>query len=1158
MGLTKIAITRPVFMLMLMLAAILLGNQARTSMRVEQNPEVNFGVLTISTVYPGAGPEEINTLISRKIEEVCAGVNGIREVTSTSQEGISTVVAQFEIGTNMDNALNETRAKVDAIVNQLPLGIEKPTINKLDTASSPVLYMVAKSDKLSNQEVRDIADDKLKDVFSRVPGVASVSIQGGDVRELQVRLRKDKLLAYGIGIAQVQRAVQAATLNVPSGRVVNGDREYAVRVLGEFKTVDELKNMVLSISDFSNPNAKGKTIRLQDIATIEDSVKERTSYARLNGVDAVVIIVQKTREGNAVEISKAIVGESGKALPTLESIEKKKAAKQPLTVIEKIKDQYGIDTVVTLNQATFIEESITDLNFSLFFGIALVGLIVFIFLHDWRGTLIVSIAIPICIMATFIAMKAFGFTINNLSMLALSLAVGVLVDDAIVVLENIYRHLRMGEDPREAAINGRSEIGLAAIAITFADVVVFLPIGFMGGVVGQFFRPLGIGFVITVILSLLVSFTITPMLASRWYRAGEDIEHFDKGFAGWFERMFGKFSNLYQRQLRWALNHRWFVFILGNIALVGVFMLIGGSFMPSIDKAIGMGMGLTITSVVVGVIVFAVNIFRGYVKPQLILYAFLFGLVFPAAAVTGFAWRQWKAESVFKFAFFPPSDGGQVAVSITLPPGSSLEATGRVVERVEKVLEKFPDRKYSLSQVGSAGANQFQTGSVGSQVAVVTVTLNDKKALTDSLMPWSKHEGNLRSRPDSAIAAEMLEAVGRIPGADIKVSTPGAQGFGAPIQMSFRADDRDRLLQVVSSIKSRLASGVIPGLINVDISSKPGKPELRAVPDRIRLADNGLTVADVANTMRALYEGNKDTKFRVAGREYDIRVMMDLEDRNNPNIVSQLPITFSQGRPIFLSEVAGLVPGVGLDKIDRRDRIEEIRLTADLLPGYDAGGIQAQINAWMDKEKVLPEGVTFKPLGQADVQQREMGYMMSALFMGVILVYMLLASLYDNILYPFIIQLAQPQAMVGALLALMISDKALSLVGFIGLIALVGLVGKNAILLVDYTNTLRSRGKDRHNALLEAGPTRLRPIMMTTLALIMGMLPVALAIGRGSEFRETIGITIIGGIILSTLMTLLVIPCSYTIFDDISNWIGKRMGRNVPDPNAPAQESAAS
>lgn len=1125
-------------MLMLMLAALFIGQVSYNSMRVEQNPDVQFGVITVTTIYPGAGPDEINTLISRKVEEAMAGVPGIREVTSSSQEGISAVVGNFEIGTNMDTALNDTRAKVDSIVGQLPQGIEKPVVGKLDSSSEPVAYMVARHDTMSSRELRDLVDDRIKDRLAQIPGVASVSVSGGEVREIQVRLRRDALIAYGVGITQVMRAVQAASLNVPSGRVVQGDTEYSVRVLGEYKSVDQIGKTVLNISDPDNPMAKGKLVQLGQIADIVDTSRERTSYSRLNGSDAVVLIIQKAREGNAVEIAKAMFGSVEAPIVTAESVAKK--AGKGLSLIEQIYAQYGVQLVVTTNQAVIIQESVSDLNFALIFGIFLVAVIVFVFLHNLRGTFIVSIAIPVCIFATFIAMKMLGFTINNLSMLALSLAIGVLVDDAIVVLENIYRHLRMGEDPRDAAINGRAEIGLAAIAITLADVVVFLPIGFMGGILGQFFRPLGIGFAIAVLMSLFVSFTITPMLAARWYKAGEDMEHFERGFAGWFERRFNSFAEWYHGVLSWALDHRWFVFTLGNLALVAIIMVIVGTFSGSVAAAIQAGVPLVMMSVIVGVIVFIVNWLRGYMKPKFILYGLLFGLIFPLSAGVGGAWAQWKQEAVFKFAFFPPSDNGRVNVDIELPPGSSLSATQRVVEQVEGIVSKHPDAKSVLTNVGVVGAGGFGGSSSGSNRASVIVSLNDKKAF----LPWQNH-GVMRTQADTDVAAQLTEQIGRIAGARVTVTAAGGVGFGAPIQMSFGGNDRELLVRTVDEIRRRLQNNAIEGVINPDISSKPGKPELRAIPDRTRLADANLTVADIANTMRVLYEGDDTTKFRVSGREYDIRVMLDYADRDNPEIVSMLPVSFYQGNPIFLSEVAEVVPGIGVDKLDRRDRADEVRLTADLLPGYSAGNVQTQIDQWLEKEKLVPEGVKIKPLGQADVQAREGIYLFSALIIGLLLVYMLLASLYDNLLYPFIIQLAQPQAMVGALLALMITDKTLNIVGFIGIITLVGLVGKNAILLVDYTNTLRERGKTRRDAILEAGPTRLRPIMMTTLALILGVLPVAMAIGRGSEFRETIGITIIGGISLSTILTLVVIPCSYTIFDDVSRAFSRMRGKEL-------------
>ncbi|MBZ0213233.1 MAG: efflux RND transporter permease subunit [Nitrospirae bacterium] len=1125
MGLTKVAIARPIFIFMLMAAAILMGWIAYNSMRVEQNPDVEFGVISITTIYPGAGPEEIAVQVSRKLEESVSGVNGLQEVVSISQEGVSIVTAQFVIGTDMNEALNETRSAVDRIVGQLPNEIEKPVINKANTASDPVLTMVLKSETLDNQQLRDLADDKLKDRFARVAGVAQVAVTGGDQREIQVQIKKDRLLALGLGATDVWNAVRAATINLPSGRVKRGSEELSVRVLGEFKTVEEIENMVISVSDRTNPSSHPVIVRLKDVASVHDATVERRIYSRLDGDDSVTLAIQKAKEGNAVEISKAIL-EPQFGRPSL---------------VDQLKTEYGIEFVVTRNAAVLIEESLFDLNFALFFGIFLVTIIVFLFLHNMRGTIIVGIAIPVCLMATLIALWVFGFTINNLSMLALSLAVGVLVDDAIVVLENIYRHLRMGEDPVTAAINGRSEIGLAAIAITLADVVVFLPIGFMGGIVGQFFRPLGIGFAIAVLLSLFVSFTVTPMLAARWYKAGEDWEHPSGRFARWFDARFNAFAASYGRALEWSLNHRWFVFSAGFVALIAVFLGIGGSFAGSVGEAIQRGMPPAIVVFGIAFTVFIGNLAMRRFKVSILIAGAALGAVFPLATFAGYQYGQWKGSAIFNFQFFPPSDQSEVQVSIELPVGSNLEATQEVVERVEKIVSEHPDTEYVVTTIGTQGGG-FNAADNGTHLARVRVELHEKAALLDSIMFWKKHEGKLRTTPDTTVGAQMLERIGKIPGAEIVVATGTSQGFGAPIQMSFGGNDRALIQSTVEAVRERLAAGAVKGVVNPDISSQSGKPEIRAIPDRIKLADAGLTAVDVAQTMRLLYEGDDNTKFRVFGREYPIRVMMDLEDRDNADIIGDIPVKFQNGSPVYLRQVATLEPGVGVDKIQRRNREDEVMLTANLLPGYAAGTVQSEIDAWIEKENLIPEGVRVRPLGQADFQARETGYLTGALGLGLILVYMLLASLYNNLLYPLIIQLAQPQAMVGALLALILTDKTLNIVGFIGIIALVGLVGKNAILLVDYANTLRSRGKNRHDALVEAGPTRLRPIMMTTLAVILGMLPVAMAIGRGSEFRETIGITIIGGILLSTVLTLLIIPCSYTIFDDLSN-IGARLFR---------------
>lgn len=1125
MGLTKVAIQRPVFVLMLMLAALLMGNIALKSMRVEQNPDVSFGTVTILTVYPGAGPEEVAELVSRKLEEAVSGVNGLREVTSSSQEGISSVTVALELGTPIDVALNDIRSKVDQVANQLPDDAEKPTITKLDSGSQPVMYFSLSSKSMSSQELRDLADNVLEDKFAQIPGVGAATATGGDQREIQIQIRPDRLAAYGIGASDVLNAVRNSSQNLPAGRIIQGDQETAVRVPADFKTLDDILATKISVRDQQQMNSQPKMVLLSDVAEIKDTSIERRAYSRLGGKDSVVLVIQKTKEGNAVQISKAA---------------------EQLT--EQLSKQYGLTFTKTFDQATQIESSLDDLKISIVLGILLVTAIVYIFLHNFRGMLIVAIAIPLCIFVTFIAMKALGFTLNNMTLLAVSLAVGVLVDDAIVVLENIYRHLKMGEDPRDAALNGRGEIGLAAIAITMADVVVFLPIGFMGGIVGEFFRPLALSFAATVVVSLFVSFVVTPMLASRWYRKGEDLEHPTGRFAKAFERGFGKLENLYRRILEWSLNRRWFVFISGFVVLMSVFMFIGGSFAPNPGAAIGMGMPLLFISVIIGAIVLVANVIRKSFRPVHIFAGLLFGLAFPVAAMVGSTYAAWKKEAVFKFQFFPQSDGGQVQIDIQLPPGSSLARTQRVVDRVENIAKQHPDAKYILSQVGTLGSGGFgDTGNQGSQYARVTVSLWDKKALIGNNEKAGDH---VRTKLDTAVAADLTEMIGRVPGASVKVSANNGQGFGAPIQMSFASEDRNLAIETAAAIKRKLDSGTIRGVINADISSKPGKPELRLIPDKAKLANYGMSVLDFAGAMRLLYEGDDTTKLRVKGREYPVRVMLNPEARNDQDTLAGLPIKFSNGNPIYLSSVASTTPGTSPDKIDRRNREEEVRLTADLLPGFAAGSVQSQIDQMIAKDKLVPEGVKVKPLGQADASAREMGFLLSALGLGLVLVYMLLASLYDNLLYPLIIQLAQPQAFVGALLALIITDKALNIVGFIGLICLVGLVGKNAILLVDYTNTLRARGRNRHDALVEAGPTRLRPIMMTTLALILGMLPVALAIGRGSEFRETIGIIIIGGISLSTILTLVVIPCSYTIFDDASIGLGKLLRRGRDDSDS--------
>lgn len=1049
MWLTRLSLNRPVTITVFMVAVIVLGFYALSKTQVELQPKVDFPVITILTVYPGASPDEVETLVTKPIEDAVAGVEGLRQITSVSQYGISQVTLEFYIGTDVGEAYIDVQAKVNAAVGLLPRDAERPVISKLDTQSQPTMY-IGMTGNRPPYELRDLADNLIKDRLSSVPGVAAVTVSGGQKREILVAIDKERLNAYGLSINAVVRALQAANLNLPAGRITEGERDYNVRLLGEFRSIDELRNLRLYLQNPRNPMAAGTTLRLQDIADIRDTVEERTVITRLNGKENVTLVVQKASDANALEISEGIH-----------------------QVIERIQKEYpDLKFEISFDQAESIKESLTDLRIALYLAIILVVLIVYLFLYNVRGTFIVALAIPTCIFASFIAIYFFGFTINFMTMLALSLAVGVLVDDAIVVIENIYRHLSMGEEPMEAAYNGRTEIGLAAITITFVDVVVFLPIAFMGGIVGQFFRSFGLTVAVTVLFSLLVSFTLTPMLASRFYRRGEALEE-PKGFFRWFDARYRALERLYRRLLGWALRHRWAVIMTGNGLLLLTLILVIGSAL--------------------------------------------------------------RGSPLLPFRFAPSQDQGLIGITVKLPPAAALSETDAVVKRIEQAALSIPEVKFVSSLVGASGAGFIGAGDRGPRFANIQVTLHPKKALLDSLMFWVKHEEPLRTRSDVEIAGELREKIGVIPGAQITVNAISGfrgGGFGVPIQLAMVGKDTTTLLETAERVKRLISQ--IPGIKDPDLSWSAGKPELQVVVDRERATRLGVSLTEIALALRTAYEGDTSVKYREGGQEYAIRVRLDEADRQRVSELSNLVVSYVQGAPVYLRDVATIRLDEGPTRIERADRQRRVMVLANIMPGYSLGNLRVQIDNLLRQQNVIPPGVRVSWFGEGEVLTREGAYMMQALLLSFILVYLLMVALFENWLYPFIIMFSQPQALVGALLALIVARSELNIVSMIGIIMLVGLVGKNAILLVDFTNTLRARGLSREEALQQAGPIRLRPILMTTAALVLAMVPIALAVGRGSEFRAPLGIVIIGGMLVSTLLTLVVIPCMYTVMDDLT------------------------
>jgi len=1123
MWLTSVSIRRPVFILMVVSALIVLGLTSASRMNLELNPRVDFPFISVTTVYPGAGPEEVETQVTKKIEDAVASVNGIKTITSSSQEGQSAVSIEFNIGVDSDVAASDVREKVSAIRASLPADAKEPVILKFDANSQPILYYGLVG-KRPSRDLRDMADNIIKPRLAQVPGVAAVNVTGGDVREISVAVNKARLDAYGIGIQQLVNLIRGNNLNFPVGHIVEGNREYNVRVVGEFPNIQAIANTRLHM-----PN--GQTVRLADIADVRDAVEEKRDLSRINRSDSVAIVIQKTSEGNTVEVARGVRAE-----------------------VEKLQKVLPPDVKFVLNQDTSVnvENNVEDVRASLFLGAFLAVLVVFLFLHNIRGTFIVAIAIPTSILATFLPMYAFGFTLNTMTLMALSLSVGILVDDSIVVLENIYRHLSRGEEPVEAAINGRSEIGLAAITITLVDVVVFVPIAFMGGVVGQFFKSFGITVATATLFSLFMSFTLTPMLAARWYRAGEAVEA-EHGIFGAVNRFYKFLDHLYRHMLDWALRYRGVVVYVGTGLLILVFVTIVASFTKSFA-------GATVLAVLFAV--FGLMLMWRYRILGLLVTAGGVAAVFLAMAIGS---RAGKPLLLFRFA--PDQDQGQVSVIGELPAGTSLDKTIQVVKQIENVAASIPDIQNIFTAIGATTAGFRGLASIGTQYFTMSLKLRDKMSLLDSINPFVE-KTKLRQRADTVVADELRRKVGKIPGVNLKIAAvTGFAGGAAPLQIDLQGEDINELTTLGQKVLQVVREE--PGALNADISTRIGKPEQRIVIDRDKAAAYGLSIASIAEALRVSLEGtsNGELVYRDRGNEYNIRVRFSDLDRHNVEEIRNIVVGYTTSpngvsQPIRLADVAGpngIFLASGPTKIDRYNRLKWVSVTANVAPGYAPGNMQLNIDR---KLKNIDFGAnTYSWGGENKTQAEEGRYIGAALGLAVILVYMLMAALFDNLLYPLIIMLSMPQAMIGALIGLMIAGHALTIIAMIGIIMLVGLVTKNAILLVDYTNTLRQRGLSRTDAILEAGPTRLRPILMTTIAMIFGMLPTALGLGRGAEFRSPMATAVIGGLILSTLLTLLVIPCFYTYVDDfsrfLSRWVYRRRLEPQPTPSLEIREREA-
>jgi HAE1 family hydrophobic/amphiphilic exporter-1 len=1019
MWLTRLSIRRPVLVLMAWVALGVIGLRLLWGMPVELLPNIEFPVVSVVTVYPGAGPQEVESTVTKPLEDAVGTVSGVREIQASSQEALSLVLVRFALGTDLDAAVGAVREKLEAVRAQLPRDVQAPVVQRFSFSAFPILSLSLTSDTRSPQQLRSLVDDRVRSRLEQVPGVANVEVIGGQIREVQVEVDRDRLQAYGLSLAEFTAALLQENLNVPAGSLREGGRQLSVRALGEFRSVRELE-------DLRVPLPGGGSVRLGDVARVRDGVADRTQLSRLNGRESVTLLVRKAADANTIAVADAVKHE-----------------------LKRVQQTYPDLHVTVANDAsTFAREAVNDVFLALLLGVVLASAIVFLFLHDAVNTVIVFLAIPTSLLASFVVIASLGFTLNFFTLLGLSLAIGIVVDDSIVVLENIHRHLEGGEPPAEAALNGRSEIGLASVALTLVDVVVFVPLGLSGGIFGQLLRPFGLTVATVTVFSLFAAFTLTPTLAARWLRRRTGREESQGLAARLFapaDRFYRWLGLRYEALLRWGLRRRGLVVLLGAVSVAVVFPLVGR----------------------------------------------------------------------LGFELVPTVDQGVLTARIELPAGSSLQRTAQVAERVERVLRRVPEVEDVITNVGTAG----QFAETGPQYASLLVRLREH-----------------RQRRDLEILRELQNdpETSRIPGARVVYSTAQIAGPGRPVEIRLLGDDLALLTATAERVAERLRA--VPGTRDVDVSVRLGRPELQVRIDRDRASQLGFSTAAIAATLRNAVEGNTDTKLRLDGEEIPVRVRMARNGRPlRPSDLPDLLVATVDGRPVYLRDVAWVQPGTGPTQIDRRNRQRVVVVSANLQPGAFAGNVN-QLAAQAVADLRLP-GVALEFGGEAEQIAEAGGTFLFALGLGVVLVYIVLAALFESTFTPLSIMLALPLAWVGGVLALLATGKSLSLVSAVGFILLTALVMKNSILLVDYTNTLRARGLGRTEAVLRAGPTRLRAVLMTALSVTLASLPVALEFGKGSELRSPLAWAVIGGLIWSTVLTLVVIPVTYTLLDDLRGWV---------------------
>ena len=1015
MFLAKVSINRPVMTTMGIMVFLIFGLLAYFTLNLNLQPDVEIPYVTISTVYPGAGPKEIEVLISKKIEETVSTISQIERVESYSLDGLSIVIIEFKMKKNVNVANQEVKDKVDEIINELPDDAELPIVQKVDLKSFPVVDVVL-SGNLDPRELYEIADKTLKDRFSQIEGVAKVDITGGQEREIRVVL--DNKVAYenNISLPQLLMILKAHNMDIPGGYFKIRDQEYTVRLKGEYANIETMKNMLVptpfgpkKLRQFAQVLDAGKDIR-QRAVYFDNITKEKDENVVRMGI-------VKSAEGNVVKVADGIRN----ALPDI------KASLPSGTNLEIVNDE-----------SDFVKSSVNDTMSNVYLGVLFTAIVLLIFLHDLRSTIIVALSMPTSIISTFFLLKAFGLSLNMMTLMGLSVSVGVLVANSIVVIENIFRYKSLGKKNKEAAFKGTSEVTVAVLASTLTNLVVFLPIVNMSSLVGQWLKELALAAVFATIFSLIMSFTLTPMLASIIL---PEVKKKKNRFAQWFEKIEEKQTRLYNNMLGRVLKNKK-ISLLTILGTFAIFLIVMTVFGPKLG-----------------------------------------------------------------FEFMSPMDDGKIIVEVELPEGYNLDATANVLDEIEKRVRRHKEVTHILTDLGKVSDLD-----IGTNMAAMNIQLVDVKQREIGLQDMI-----------SVLVKELAD----VPNAKIKVDLgSNVGGPGAQIQFYLLGQDLDKLEELKNEIMAKIKD--VPGLINLDQTSRAGKPEITVFPDREKVNEAGLTVSDLALTLRSSVEGIESSKYREFGNEYDITVTLNDNSVRTPEDIKNITVVSPVIGALRLSQVADVKFTRGYTKILHRDKFTTISFTGSPAKGVPLGNVTTEIGNRLATIN-FPPGYSIKWGGNVQMMNDMIADMIFAFFLAVLLTYMLLAAILESFWQPVMIMLTVVLAMIGVILSLYITNIAFSITSLMAIIMLIGIVVNNAILILDYTNQLRrEQGYLPKDALMEACPTKLKPQIMATTAIVLGMLPLALGIGdAGKEMRIPLGVVAIGGLLVSTILTLFVIPAFY-------------------------------